>query len=134
MEVDRLKTLALFEGLPDDALQRCAELFSETELLNGAGLTREGDFAYKFFVVLEGEVEVQRDFEHLATLGPGDFFGEMALLSGERRNARILAQTRCQLAWMMGWDFETMTKEYPAIAERIQNVVDQRMSALPDNG
>ncbi len=132
MEAGQLQSLPLFEGLSAGELSRVAKMFRETELLNGSSLTREGEFAYKFFVVLDGEVEVQRDFQHLATLGPGDFFGEMGLMGGERRNARILANSRCQLAWIMAWDFDTMMKRYPVVAERITAAAEERMKGLPD--
>ena len=95
-------------------------------MLAGTVLAREGEFAYKFFVVLEGEVEIQREFEHIATLGPGEFFGEMGVIEGGRRNARVLATTRCKLAWMMIWDFDNMTKDHPEIAARIQAAVEGR--------
>ena len=129
MEASQLKSVSLFEDVGDDVLERWAQSFQETELLNGTGLAREGEFAYKFFVVLDGEVEVLRDFEHVATLGAGEFFGEMGLVNAERRNARIVANSRCRVAWMMGWDFETMTKESPAIAARIQSAIDERSAS-----
>jgi CRP-like cAMP-binding protein len=132
MEASALASVPLFDGLDQAIVERWASLFQETTLLSGSGLAREGEFAYKFFVVLDGEVEVQRDFQHVATLGSGDFFGEMGVLTGGRRNARVIALTRCRLAWMMGWDFETLTKEHPEVAERIQRVVDERMASVPD--
>ena len=122
--------MPLFEGMSDTDLRRCAEMFQEAELLQGTGLAREGDFAYKFFVVLSGEVDVLRGFEPVARLGPGDFFGEMGLMSGERRNARVVAHTRCELAWMMAWDFKTMSEEFPEVAARIDDVVAARMRPL----
>ena len=131
MESSRLRSVPLFEGLPDEKLDAIAALFHETSMLRGSGLAREGEFAYKFFVVLDGEVLVQRDFKDVATLGPGDFFGEMGVMTGGRRNARVVAQTPCQLAWMMGWDFERMTDEHPVVAARIQHVVDERMATVP---
>jgi CRP-like cAMP-binding protein len=133
IDAERLRGIALFEGLGDDELGRCAELFSETELLAGTHLSREGEFAYKFYVVLEGDIEVQRNFEHIARLGPGDFFGEMGLLRGERRNARVLAHSRCDLASMMAWDFTTMTQDFPLVAERIEAVVAERLATIPDD-
>lgn len=132
MEASRLGSVPLFDGLPDETVEECAALFQETEMLRGSGLAREGEFAYKFFVVLEGEVLVQRDFKDVATIGEGEFFGEMGVMSGGRRNARVIANTPCRLAWMMGWDFEKMTEEHPEIAARIQAVVDQRMAGIDD--
>lgn len=130
VDADRLRPLPLFEGMSDADLRRCAEMFHEAELLQGSGLAREGDFAYKFFVVLSGEVDVLRGFDPVARLGAGDFFGEMGLMSGERRNARVVAHTRCELAWMMAWDFKAMSEEFPAVAGRIDEVVAERMGSL----
>ena len=132
MDSNTVRRLPLFEGLSDEVVATCAERFQELELLAGSGLAREGDFAYKFFVVLDGEVEVQRDFTHVATLGPGDFFGEMGVMSGGRRNARVLAKTRCRVGWMTAWEFDAMLEEYPEVARRIQAVVDERMQTVPE--
>ncbi|MGH9132563.1 MAG: cyclic nucleotide-binding domain-containing protein [Ilumatobacteraceae bacterium] len=131
MEANRLRSLELFEGVADDDLERCAARFQETEMLAGSAFTREGDFSYKFFIVLDGEVEVLRDFEQVVRIGPGEFFGEMGLVSGKRRNARVTACSRCKVAVMMTWDFHTMTEECPEIAARIEATVAERMAALP---
>ncbi len=128
-----LKDLPLFEGLDDDVVDDCVGRFRETEMLAGTSLAREGEFAYKFFVVLDGEVEVQRDFTHVATLGPGDFFGEMGVLARGRRNARLLAQQRCRVGWMMGWEFEEMLEQHPEVAQRVQAVIDERMAGISDD-
>lgn len=76
--------------------------------------------------MLDGEVDVHRDFEHIASLGGGEFFGETALVKGEKRNARVTAKTRCRLACMMGWDFKEMTEQLPTVAARIDAVVHAR--------
>lgn len=126
MNVDQLRDLALFEGVSDADIDRCASWFQTTELLAGSGLVREDDFAYKFFVVLDGQVEVLRDFEHVADLGPGEFFGEMGVAAGGRRNARVTATTRCEVAWMMPWDFQSMTEHVPLVAQRIETAIAER--------
>lgn len=128
MQEDRLRSVSLFDGLSDDELASLAEQFTEFEIVAGSSLAKQDDFAYKFFVVLEGDVDVNRDFEHVAGLGSGEFFGEMALVKGEKRNARVTAKTRCRLACMMGWDFKTMTEQHPTIAARIDAAVDARES------
>ncbi len=133
MESNDLKSLPLFEGLDDEAVAACAAKFQETEMLAGSVLTREGEFAYKFFVVLDGDIEVQRDFQHVATLGPGEFFGEMGVIEHGRRNARVVAQTRCRLAWMPGWDFEQMTKDHPKVAARVRAAVEARSGSSPND-
>lgn len=126
MHVDQLRSIPLFEGLSDDELAACAESFREIEMIAGSSLAKQDDYAYKFFVVLDGEVDVHRDFEFVARLGPGEFFGETALLRHDKRNARVTARTRCRLAGMMSWDFTKMTERFPTIAERVAAVVDDR--------
>lgn len=130
MDADNLRNLAIFDGLSDSELERCASMFQETEILAGSGLSREGDFAYKFFIVLDGEVEVLRDFEHIANLVAGDYFGEMGLVTGERRNARVIATTRCKVAWLMPWDFQTMTEEMPGVASHIEATIAERTGEI----
>ena len=72
------------------------------------------------------KVEVLRDFDHVAYLGPGEFFGEMGIVTGDRRNARVVAHDRCRLASMMTWEFQTMTEEFPEIAARVEAVINER--------
>lgn len=68
MEASRLRTVALFEGLDDEELARCAAQFEEVKILAGSGMIREGDFAYRCFDVLDGEVEVLQDFEQYPSI------------------------------------------------------------------
>ena len=132
MDVKRLQSLPLFQGIANDELEAIAAKFQSAEMLAGSSLAKQDDFAYRFFVVLEGQVEVYCDFEHVADIGPGEFFGEMGLVSGERRNARVTAKTRVDIAWMMPWDFDEMTTSNADIAARISAVVAARMEGLSD--
>lgn len=126
MDGNQLRQVPLFEGMSDEDLDSCGELFEKEDFLAGSGFAREGEFAYKFFVVLDGEADVLHDFEPVARLGPGEFFGEMGLLTGERRNARVVAHTRCEIAWMMSWNFDKMTEQHPELAQRIDAEVARR--------
>ena len=132
MDVKRLQSLPLFQGIANDELDAIAAKFQSAEMLAGSSLAKQDDFAYKFFVVLEGWVEVYRDFEHVADIGPGEFFGEMGVVSGERRNARVTAKTRVDIAWMMPWDFEEMTTNNADIASRIAAVIAARSGGDSD--
>lgn len=126
MDAEQVRSISLFEGLTDEEIERCAEVLSECEMVAGSSLAKQDDFAYKFFIVLEGEVDVHRDFDFVARLGPGEFFGERALVKEERRNARVTAHSRCRLGCMMGWDFKEMTERLPLVAERVSAVIDAR--------
>ena len=120
MEASRLRKSSLFDGLSDADLERCAGWFEETELPPGSRLVNEGEYSYRFFVVLDGEIEVRHEFEKVRHLGPGDFFGELGLLSDSRRSAKVIALTRCNVARIMTWDFRTMLADHPQIATRIE--------------
>jgi CRP-like cAMP-binding protein len=126
MDIEEFRSIALFEGLTDDELAQCTEPLKEFEMVAGSSLAKQDDFAYKFFIVLEGDVDVHRDFDFVARLGPGEFFGETALVNHEKRNARVTAHSRCRLACMMGWDFKTMTEKFPTVQAAIDAAVAER--------
>lgn len=126
MDAAQLQSLPLFEGLSDDDMKRCADLFQLSDMHAGAHLADEGDHSYRFFIVLEGQVEVVRDTEILATLGSGEFFGEAGVMADDRRNAVVRARSSCRVASMMSWDFRTMTDEFPDVARRIEKTAAER--------
>jgi len=126
MDIEQIQSLELFAGLNADELALCAEPLMELNIVSGSSLAKQDDFAYKFFIVLEGEVDVHRDFKFVARMGPGEFFGERALIRGEKRNARVTARTHCRLACMMAWEFTALTDKLPVVAERINAVIDER--------
>jgi hypothetical protein len=72
MEASQLRKSSLFDGLSDADLERCAGWFGETELPAGSRFVNEGEYSYRFFVVLDGELEVRHDFDKVRQLGPGD--------------------------------------------------------------
>ena len=132
MDVKRLQSIPLFQGVDTAELEMIASKFQSAEFMAGSSLAKQDDFAYRFFVVLEGAAEVYRDFEHVADIGPGEFFGEMGVLAAGRRNARVTAKTQVEVAWMMPWDFEQMRAENAAVCDRIDDVVAARMSGIDD--
>jgi CRP-like cAMP-binding protein len=93
----------------------------------GDVFTHEGASGYTFFVILEGTVDVDRGGQLIETLGPGDFFGEMAILGSSRRNATVAAATRVELLVLFGTVFRTMESEHPDVAERIKRKVAERV-------
>lgn len=128
MDADALAGFELFAGFDQDALDRCAALFTEHRVLMGDHLTEKDDFGYSFFLVLDGEVKVTIDGNEVARLGPGDHFGEMALVRGDRRNAQVTATGAGRLAKMMAWDFNALTESHPVLAERLQAKAAERDS------
>jgi CRP-like cAMP-binding protein len=77
----------------------------------------------------EGEAEVTRGGEHVADLGPGDFFGEMGLLERTLRNATVTAKTPIRLVTLTGWDLKRVERSAPEAMERIRSVLEERRQA-----
>ena len=126
MDTARLKSLPLFEGVSDEDLERIAPFVSEVSVSQGKHLVEEGDYAYEFMAIEEGEAEVRRGDRVLAVLGPGDFFGEMGLIDSERRNATVGAKTGVRLITLDQWDMKRLQKTIPSAAQKIRETVEKR--------
>ena len=126
MDVSRLKSIPLFEDVPEEELRQIAGFAQEVKVEAGRELVREGDFSYEFMTIEEGEAEVTRDGQHLADLGPGDFFGEMGLLEKTLRNATVTAKTPMQLVTLTGWDLKRMERHIPEAIERVRASLEER--------
>jgi CRP-like cAMP-binding protein len=129
LDPTRLKSIPLFEAVSDDALAEIATFAQEVSVEVGRELVREGDYSYEFMVIEEGAVEVKRAGEHVADLGPGDFFGEVGLLERDRRNATVVATAPTRLITLTGWDLKRLERTSPAAVEAIRSVIGQRRPA-----
>ena len=126
MDASRLKSIPLFEEVGDEELNRIAPFATEESVDAGRDLVREGDFSYEFMAIEEGEAEVTRGGEHVANLGPGDFFGEMGLLERTLRNATVTAKTPMRLVTLSGWDLKRVERAAPQALERVRKVLEER--------
>jgi CRP/FNR family cyclic AMP-dependent transcriptional regulator len=129
LDASRLKSIPLFEEVGDEELAQIAPFATEVEVEAGRELVREGDFSYEFMAIEEGEAEVTRGGEHVADLGPGDFFGEMGLLERTLRNATVTAKTPIRLVTLTGWDLKRVERSAPEAMERIRSVLEERRRA-----
>ena len=128
MEPDRLKSIPLFQTVSDEDLSQIAPFADEVRVEAGKELVREGDFSYEFFAIEEGEAEVTRGGEHVADLGPGDFFGEIALLEPQRRTATVTATTPVTAIAMHARDFHAMAETMPVVYERVRAAMRERLA------
>lgn len=126
MDPNTLKSIPLFESVPDEELAQIAPFAQEVGVSAGRELLKEGDFAYEFMAIQEGEAEVLRRGEHVADLGAGDFFGEVGLLEKDRRNATVVAKTDMRLITLSGWDMKRLEKLVPEAVDQIRSVIDER--------
>jgi CRP/FNR family transcriptional regulator, cyclic AMP receptor protein len=126
LEPDRLKSIPLFQTVSDEELSQIAPFADEVHVEVGTQLVGEGDFSYEFFAIEEGEADVTRGGEHVAELGPGDFFGEIGLLEKDLRTASVTAKTDMRLVTLSGWDMKRMEKSMPQAVERVREALETR--------
>jgi CRP/FNR family transcriptional regulator, cyclic AMP receptor protein len=129
LDATRLKSIPLFEEVGDEELAQIAPFAREVSVEGGKVLVREGDFSYEFMAIEEGEAEVTRGGDHVADLGPGDFFGEMGLLERTLRNATVTAKTPMRLVTLTGWDLRRVERTAPQAIERVRAVLEERRPA-----
>ena len=128
MNTETLAAFALFDGMTDEQLTASAELFEPIRRLAGERVAKEDDFGYSLYLVIKGRVQVDVGGEVVAEIGEGDCFGEVSLVTGEKRNATVTAIETCELGKIMTWDFAELTAKHPLLAERIKAVADARMN------
>jgi CRP/FNR family cyclic AMP-dependent transcriptional regulator len=126
LDATRLKSIPLFEEVGDEELAQIAPFAQEVSVEAGKVLVREGDFSYEFMAIEEGTAEVSRGGEHVADLGPGDFFGEVGLLEKTLRNATVTAKSPMRLVTLTGWDLRRVERTAPQAIERVRAVLEER--------
>jgi CRP/FNR family cyclic AMP-dependent transcriptional regulator len=129
LDATRLKSIPLFEEVGDEELRQIAPFAQEVTVEEGKTLVREGDFSYEFMAIDDGTAEVTRHGEHVADLGPGDFFGEMGLLEKTLRNATVTAKSSMRLVTLTGWDLRRVERTAPEAIERVRAVLEERRPA-----
>ena len=122
-----LKEVPLFRGLDAAHLRRLAELATEVHATDGERLLRQGEAGDEFFVVLRGQVVVDRDGEPIARLGPGDFLGEIALIDGRPRTATATADGEAELLVLGHREFEDLLDEFPGVARQVARALVDRI-------
>lgn len=130
MDERRLNEVPLFAGLTKKERAQIASCADEVDVAAGKELVHEGAYSYEFFVIEDGEAEVLRHDEHLADLGPGDFFGEMGILGHAQRNATVVARTPLTAIVMTDRGLRKMEREMPQLADTLRSKVEERTSQL----
>ena len=116
---DRLKDISIFSELSKRELRHVSKLMTEIDVKEGRFLTREGEVGREFMIIVEGEAVVRRGGRKIATLGPGDFLGELAVLSGAPRTADVIAASDMVLETLNRREFMSLLDESANIAKKI---------------
>ena len=122
-----LAAVPLFASLSDSELADVAGWFEVKEVGAGVQLAGEGTTGYSFFVIGEGGVAVTRDGVELVALGPGDFFGEVALLGSHRRTATVTTLQPSRVFVLFGNDFARLRSGYPGVAAELEAAMQRRL-------
>ncbi len=126
-ELAILRSVDLFASLPAYELEGLAARLEEIATKPGALIVREGEPGTRFYVIEDGEVEVNRGGRPVATLGPGDYFGEIALLRRVPRTATVVAKTPLTLVALEREDFLEEVTGHPVVREVADVTVRERM-------
>jgi CRP-like cAMP-binding protein len=129
MDERDVASIPLFAGLSKDDQRVVAQYADEVDVPAGTKLAEEGRFAYEFFAIKEGTAEVTREGAVLATLGPGDFFGEIGLLAADRRVASVTATAPTHLVVLTGSQLRAIESRMPPVAARIRATMAARLEA-----
>lgn len=127
MDPDRLRALPVFADLDEQTLRGVATFATESSVPAGKHLVKEGDYAYEFMAIEEGEADVIRGGEKVASLGPGDFFGEIAVLEKSLRTASVVATTPMRLVTLTHWDL----KRVGSAIDQIRATLEERKRNTP---
>ena len=122
-----VKQAKLFEGLPASELRSIEKQMKVVRHPAGHEIVVRGENGVGFMVILDGTVSVSTVQGKTRTLGPGDSFGEMALLDHEGRSATIKADTDVSLATIPEWNFKPFLKEHPEVTYRLLQLLSQRV-------
>lgn len=117
--IGHLEDVPLFSNCSKRDLQTIVKHLEVLDCPEGTTIVGQGDAGNAFYVVLDGFATVKRNGRKVGELGPGDYFGELALLDPSPRNADVVARTPVNVARLLVNDFRTLLRTVPALNERL---------------
>lgn len=129
-KLELLRRIPLFNACNPRQIQRIGMLADEVDVPDGKVLMRQGETGHDMMIVVSGQVSVDRDGQRINTLGPGDFFGELALVDGGPRTATVTAEAPARLLVVGHRDFHSLMDEFPEIAAQVMNALAHRVRTL----
>jgi CRP/FNR family cyclic AMP-dependent transcriptional regulator len=125
--IETLRSVPLFANLPDRELELLSKQMHERRFPEGSEVTTEGATGAGFFVIAEGNADVSVRGQHRTTIGPGDYFGEIALIDDGVRSASITAATDLLCYGMTPWEFRPFVEDHPQVAWTLLETLAHRM-------
>jgi len=127
---DWLAKVPLFNGLSKKQLRMVSSLATRLDEPAGTNLTKEGQVGNEFIIVLDGEIEVRRGDQVVATRGPGSYVGEIALLDHRPRTATVVAKTPVVIEVIGRREFRSLLEDAPELQGEILRTMAQRLAEL----
>lgn len=133
-KLELLKRVPLLAGLGRREIEEVGRLAEEIDLPAGKVLMREGDTGREFYVLVAGGVSIERGGELLRTMGPGDFFGEIALLAEGPRTATATTTAPSRLLVLAHREFHSLMDRFPAVRTCVLEALAKRIRHLEPDG
>jgi CRP-like cAMP-binding protein len=127
-KIDLIRKVPLFARCSRAELKEIAVLADEIDLREGKEMTRQGAPGREFFVLLEGSADVTKDERKVNTLGPGDFFGEIALVSHEPRTATVTATSPVRALVITERSFRRLLDDAPRVQHKVMEAMAERLA------
>jgi CRP/FNR family transcriptional regulator, cyclic AMP receptor protein len=132
-KVELLRRVPLFKQCGGQPLEQISQLTDEVDVPDGYTLMRQGDIGQEFFLIIEGKVRIERDGATVRTLGPGDYVGEIALLSKGRRTATAVTEGPARLLVITHQGFNSLLDSSKTIRAQIFEGIAARLLELEPN-
>ena len=133
-KTELLAAAPLLAEVDSVGLDRIAERTVEVAFTDGHVIARQGEVGTGFFMIAGGRARVVRDGQTIATLGPGDFFGELSVLDGRPRVAQVIADGETTCLALATWDLEAVINEQPSVALALLRGLAERLRNLTEAG
>ena len=127
-----LKKVPLFSGLGSKELRHIGSLLTPLDVKAGMTLTREGQAGHEFLIIVEGTASVTHGGTEIATVGPGDFQGEISILDGGPRTATVVATSAMKVLVASHQEFLSLLDESPEIARKMLPALAHRVRSLSE--
>jgi len=125
-----LAEVSLFESCSTRDLQKIARAVDELQIEEGREIVTQGTTGHEAFVIVEGDAVIKRGGKRIATMGPGDHFGELALLDGGPRTASVIAETPMRVLVLGQREFAGLIDEVPGLAHKILTTLARKVREL----
>ena len=127
-KIDLIRKVPLFARCSRTELKEIALLVDEIDLHEGTEMTRQGAPGREFFVLLDGTADVKKNRRRVNTLGPGDFFGEIALVSREPRTATVIATSPVRALVITDRSFRRLLDDAPRVQTKVMEAMAERLA------